>query len=63
MAKGDVSQDRARERTTILIFLTAYGGFVAGTILIPISSTVGGIVFWLGVFGVFLGGWFSGKKK
>ena len=63
MAKGNVPQDQARERTTVLALLIGYGGFVAGTILIPISSTLGGIVFWLGVFVIFWGGFLSGKKK
>lgn len=62
MAKGDVSQERARERITVLSFLIGYGGFIAGTILIPISPTVGGIVFWLGVFVIFWAGWSAGKK-
>ncbi len=62
MAKGNVPQDQARERTTVLVFLIGYGGFVAGTILIPISPTLGGIIFWIGVFGIFWAGWISGKK-
>ena len=62
MAKGDISREQGRERKTVLTFLLAYGGFVVGTILIPISPTVGGIIFWIGVFGVFWAGWMSGKK-
>jgi hypothetical protein len=62
VATGDVARERGRERTTIITFLVGYGGFVAGTILIPISPTVGGIVFWVGVFAIFLAGWFAGRK-
>jgi hypothetical protein len=42
--------------------LIGYGGFVAGTILIPISPTVGGIIFWAGVFVIFWAGWASTRK-
>ncbi len=59
MARGDVP----RERLTLLAFVIGYGGFVAGTILIPISPTLGGIIFWIGVFGVFWAGWSSAKKR
>ena len=62
MARGDVSRDRRRERTIILTLVIGYGGFVAGTILIPISPTLGGIIFWAGVFGVFWAGWSSTTK-
>ena len=62
MAKGDVSQEQERERKTLLTFLFGYGGFVVGTILIPISPTLGGIIFWVGVVVVFWAGWSSGKK-
>jgi hypothetical protein len=62
VARGDVPQERGRERTTVLTFLIGYVGFVAGTILIPISPTAGGIVFWVGVFVIFWGGWIAGKK-
>ena len=61
-SKGDASGEQGRERKTVLTFLIAYGGFVAGTILIPISPTLGGIIFWISVFGVFGAGWMSGKK-
>lgn len=61
-SKGDVSRKQEHERKTLLRFLIAYGGFVVGTILIPISPTLGGIVFWIGVFGVFWAGWMSSKK-
>ncbi len=47
---------------TVFSFLIGYGGFVLGTILIPISPTLGGIIFWIGVFGIFWAGWISGKK-
>ena len=62
MARGDVSRDRRRERTIILTLLIGYGGFVAGTILIPVSPTLGGIIFWAGVFGIFWAGWSSTTK-
>ncbi|MGH7382958.1 MAG: hypothetical protein ACREKR_12140 [Candidatus Methylomirabilales bacterium] len=62
MAMGDVSRDRRRERAIGLALLSGYGGFVAGTILIPISPTLGGIIFWAGVFGVFWAGWLSTTK-
>ena len=62
MARGDVSRDRRRERAIVLALLIGYGGFVAGTILIPISPTLGGIIFWAGVGGVFWAGWSSTTK-
>lgn len=62
MAKADVSREQARERVTVLTFLIGYGAFVVGTILIPISSTAGGLVFWAGVFVIFWGGWSSSRK-
>ena len=62
VATGDVARERGRERTTILTVLIGYGGFVGGTILIPISPTVGGIVFWVGVYAIFLAGWYAGRK-
>jgi len=62
VARGEVPRDRRRERTIILTLLIGYGGFVAGTILIPISPTLGGIIFWAGVFGVFWAGWSSTTK-
>lgn len=61
MPKSDVSRDRP----TILAFLLGYGGFIAGTILIiifPKWPDLGGIVFWLGVFGIFWAGWSSSRK-
>jgi hypothetical protein len=62
VAKGNVPGEKARERTTVLAFLIGYAGFVAGTILIPLETTVGGIVFWLGVFVIFWAGWSAGRK-
>ncbi|MGH7405246.1 MAG: hypothetical protein ACREI5_02295 [Candidatus Methylomirabilales bacterium] len=62
MARGDVSRDRRRERAAVLALLIGYGGFVAGTILIPISPTLGGIIFWAGVFTIFWAGWSSTAK-
>lgn len=62
MARGDVPQEQARERITIVTFLVGYAGFILGTILIPISPMVGGIVFWVGVFVVFWAGWIAGRK-
>jgi len=62
VARGEVPRDRRRERTIILTLLIGYGGFVAGTILIPISPTLGGIIFWGGVFGIFWAGWSSTTK-
>jgi len=62
VAKSDVPREQGRERTTVLSFLIGYGGFVVGTILIPFSPTLGGIIFWIGVFGIFWAGWISGKK-
>ncbi|MFQ5882109.1 MAG: hypothetical protein ACE5I9_06520 [Candidatus Methylomirabilales bacterium] len=63
MARGEDPKDRERERTTFLTFLIGYGGFLAGTILIPLAPTVGGIVFWIGVFGIFWAGLSSAKKR
>ncbi|MFQ5848149.1 MAG: hypothetical protein ACE5IQ_10840 [Candidatus Methylomirabilales bacterium] len=62
MARGDVPREQGRERTAILAFLVGYGGFVMGTVLIPISPTLGGIIFWAGVFGIFWAGWWSSRK-
>ncbi|HET7854160.1 MAG TPA: hypothetical protein VFM04_06865 [Candidatus Methylomirabilis sp.] len=62
MARGEVSGDRRRERAVILALLIGYGGFVAGTVLIPISPTLGGIIFWAGVFVIFWAGWSSTMK-
>lgn len=62
MAKSNVPEEKARERTTVLAFLIGYAGFVAGTILIPLDTTAGGIVFWLGVCAIFWAGWSAGRK-
>jgi hypothetical protein len=47
---------------TVLTFLIGYGAFVAGTVLIPLATTAGGIVFWLGVCVIFWAGWSAGRK-
>jgi hypothetical protein len=62
VAKGNAPRDPRRERTTVLGFLLGYGGFAAGTAIIPFAPTLGGIIFWAGVFGVFWAGWISAKK-
>lgn len=62
MARDEVSGDRQRERAVILALLIGYGGFVAGTVLIPIMPTLGGIIFWAGVFVIFWAGWSSTMK-
>jgi len=62
VARGEVSRDRRRERSVVLALLAGYGGFVAGTIFIPISPTLGGIIFWAGVFVIFWAGWSSTTK-
>ncbi len=62
MARDEASGDRRRERAVILALLIGYGGFVAGTVLIPITPTLGGIIFWAGVFVIFWAGWSSTTK-
>jgi hypothetical protein len=62
VATGDIPREGNRQRTTVLAFLIGYGGFVAGTLVIPISPALGGIIFWGGVFVIFWAGWYSGKK-
>ena len=62
VARDEVSGDRRRELAVILALLIGYGGFVAGTVLIPITPTLGGIIFWVGVFVIFWAGWSSTTK-
>ena len=62
MAKGESPKGKGEERAVHLTFLGGYGGFVVGTLLIPFAPTVGGIIFWLGVVGIFWAGWLSAKK-
>jgi len=62
VAKAELSPDRQGARATVLSLLIGYGAFVAGTVLIPLDSTLGGIIFWAGVFVIFWAGWLSAQK-
>jgi hypothetical protein len=62
VAKGDVSRDQRRGRGIVQALLIGYGGFLVGTVLVPISPTLGGIIFWAGVFVIFWAGWSSTIK-
>ena len=62
MGKGENQKAKRAERTVQLALWGGYGGFAVGTVLIPFTPAVGGIIFWAGVLVVFWAGWLSTKK-